>query len=112
MGTVTGKWSNSIPSGTAFAIRAGTRCAPSIAAARSGAFRPGRYWGIGWSETGPRAKSAYVRTTSRLTSTVTRSGPLPAANSPSSPRTYVSEPPMRPGMSVSSAKPMYTGAGC
>src|SRR4051794_8717370 len=43
--------------------------------------------------------------TCRFASTVTLSGPCPAAYSPSRPRTYVSEPPTRPGNIVSSAKP-------
>src|SRR5687767_2823896 len=37
----------------------------------------------------------------RLASTVTCSGPRPSANSPSMPRTLLSEPPTRPGNSVS-----------
>src|SRR3954447_18892580 len=43
--------------------------------------------------------------TCRFASTVTLSGPCPAAYSPSRPRTYVSEPPTRPGNIVISAKP-------
>jgi SAM-dependent methyltransferase len=74
--------------------------------ATSGPVRPER-----WSDTGPRACLAYTPVTCWFEKHIDALRPVPRANCSRSARTYDSEPPICPGVSVSSDIPRCTAAG-